>query len=107
MGEPDFTVHIHRFMSKTQGRRHAYSTLNVYGQIVWVYPGDSLRDRLEAKVRDFNYRLRSRTETDDEVRDRIKRHHPDMWKHMIGDERGPALDTILRYLGSRRLEIDE
>lgn len=90
-----------------------YSTLRD-GKIVWVYPGESLADRLNGRVRDAKLKFRSRLETDDEVRARLdaeikrRRQAEPWWIWFYPRNTSKDLDAELKGLGlPPRQMIDE
>lgn len=75
----------------SQGK--AYQRL-VNGKLEWVYPGTELRDKLKAKIKAIKLNLRSRLETDDEVRSRLSKDpigRNMSWKMFSGDQLDDAL----------------
>lgn len=77
----------------------AFSALCFDGVIRWFYPGEHETDRAMERWRKEKFSRRSRMETDDEVKARIKRHRPEVWALMNGDERGHKLDQVLKGFG--------
>ncbi len=68
-------------------RQRAYQTLRG-GRMVWVYPGETPPPA----------KLRSRQETDDEVRARIMLDRPWWTREEMARHSGPALDRMLKNL---------
>ena len=87
----------------------AYSRLNTYtGKIEWVYPGENINERYMKHLKDLRLNRRSRMETDDEVRRRVRKDHPEVWSKMMGDEKGHKLDQVLKHfdIGVRKAVDD-
>jgi hypothetical protein len=92
-------------VSRNDNGPRPYSTLRG-GRIVWVYPGESLKERLEGRFRDANLKKRTRLETDSEIRSRInaevrRRRQADpffIWYRAPG-QTSKELEADLRILG--------
>lgn len=89
-------------------RPKAFSLLDPFtGRLIWKYPEEVITEVMRANRRAANAKKRSRLETDKEVITRIKQEHFDMYRRLMGDEKGNQLDQILKHLGSSRKYVDE